>query len=73
MQYDSIGLNINSSKRNGINQMSHCHVSNQIANHCNEEEATCTDCGSQLEEKSNVYGTWFECTNNDCDYETEQK
>ncbi|MCJ8293374.1 MAG: hypothetical protein MJK15_03125 [Colwellia sp.] len=53
--------------------MSHCHVSNQIANHCNEEEATCTDCGSQLEEKSNVYGTWFECTNNDCDYETEQK
>lgn len=28
--------------------MSNCHVSNQIANHCNEEESICPECGANM-------------------------
>lgn len=33
---------------NGVNQMSYCHVSNQIAQHCNEAELLCTECGEPM-------------------------
>lgn len=48
------------------------YISRQISKHCDDEWAICPMCGeSTLEEKSNVYGDWVECTN--CDYQGEQK
>ncbi|MFK5949958.1 MAG: hypothetical protein QM500_14440 [Methylococcales bacterium] len=41
--------------------MSNCHVSNQIAEHCNEEESYCPECGGNMYE--NDYDIdLFECS-----------
>lgn len=54
--------------------MSYCHVSKQIAEHCDNSNTICPFCGEEnLVEKSNVYGSWLECATDDCEYETEQQ
>ncbi len=43
------------------------YIANQISEHCDEEWEVCIACGeATLEEKSNTYGEWVECSN--CDY-----
>ena len=43
-----MSLALISSKQNGLNKMT-CYISNQIAEYCNEPEATeCLECGSSM-------------------------
>ncbi len=45
--------------------MSYCHVSNQIAKHCNEpEEVECQECFSSMTESDN--GNFLICDNLSC-------
>ena len=50
--------------------MSYCHVSNQVAKHCNEpEEVECKECNSSMTESDN--GNFLICDNVECDNEIE--
>jgi hypothetical protein len=49
--------------------MSNCHVSNQIAKHCDEPEAVeCTECHSSMTETNSATSTWTQC--DECEYQT---
>ena len=46
----------------------YCHVSHQIATHCDEpEEFECSECGSLMTESDN--GNFLICDNTLCDHE----
>ena len=48
--------------------MSNCHVSNQIAKHCDEPISDeCGLCGSSMTECNSSTECWLECDNKDCD------
>ncbi len=50
--------------------MSNCHISNQVARHCNEETTYCPECESWMEEKQLTGGAhWLECENEQCGHE----
>lgn len=44
-----------------------CGISNQIAEHCNEDESICPECESWMEEKHLMgCNDWLECSNEQC-------
>ena len=43
-------------------------IESQIAKHCDEVTKVCPDCNVALVEKSNAYGSWYECPH--CNYDT---
>ena len=48
-----------------------CHVSNQIADHCNEPEAIeCPECNSSMTETNSATSHWLQC--DECDYQTRE-
>ena len=51
---------------NGVNQMSNCYISNQIAEYCDQDEGCCPECGCTLTEKYVVGAHWLECDNEQC-------
>ena len=49
----------------------YCHVSAQIAEHCDEAEAVgCPECASSMTETNSATSTWLQC--DECEYQTRE-
>ena len=50
-----------------------CHISNQIATHCNEIESYCPECESPMTEEFHAGDNWLECDNQQCGHTIDLK
>lgn len=48
--------------------MEYCHVSNQIAEHCNVVEVNCPECGAEMTEERDGIDTVLICDNDECEH-----
>lgn len=49
----------------------YCPIAKQISDHVNQDDSICPECECFAEEKHNTYGSWIECTNQQCGWSTD--